>query len=98
MTPHRGRSHFRILGQPVRMLDQFAAGLGSEGTLAQPLDQLNPETGLQLPDLLADRRLAQVEPTRRRRKAPALHDLDKRCKLIEIEAPHLKVFLMVSIQ
>jgi hypothetical protein len=53
-----------------------------------PLDQTDAEPPFELADLEADRRLGQVEPRRRRRKAAQLDDHGKSFELVEVDAAH----------
>src|SRR5262245_47277763 len=74
----------------VRGRDQLAARRRGMRLLAQPFDQANAETPLELADLQADRRLRQVEPARGSRKTSALHYLEEGLQLVEVEPAHPK--------
>ena len=57
-----GRARGLQLGQgPRGVVEQDPAGLGGEGPLADPLQQRGAEVFLQQADVVAQRRLAQVQ-------------------------------------
>ena len=79
---------------PAGSLDERGAGRRGVRSLAQPLDQPHAEPPLELADLQAHGRLREVELARGGREAAELDDPQERPELIEVEAAHLKVFLI----
>jgi hypothetical protein len=73
------------------MGDHLAPGSGGEGVAADAPHQADAEALLQLANLNAHGRLAEIQPPRRRGKVALLHDLDEGAKLIKIEVAHLPV-------
>ena len=93
-TAHGRFGERAVVEDAARRLDQVAARRGGMRLLAHALDQPHVETPLELADLLAHRRLGEVEPARRGREAAELDDLDESPQLVEIEASHLKLPLI----
>jgi hypothetical protein len=50
-----------------------------------------------LPDLQADRGLRQAQVLGRRRKTATCNDLGKGMEVVQVQTPHLKVFLILTI-
>ena len=73
--------------------DEFTARNRGVRLLSETLDQLQTKSPFQFTYLQADRRLRQVEPTRRRGETAALDHFEKGPQLVEAEAPHSKISL-----
>ena len=78
----------------LRGIGKLAARHGGMGLPAETLDQPHAEAPLELADLQAHRRLRQVQPARRGGEAAVLDHLEKGPQLVEVEAAHLKEFLI----
>ena len=83
---------------PGCMVQKFAARRRRHRAAAHPLQQANAQALLELADLLADRRLGQVELGGRGREGAQPHDLGEGMDMIEIEAAHPKFLLMLFIR
>ena len=95
---HRRFGEVAIVEDAARRFDQVPAGHRGVRLLAHALDQPHVEAPLELADLLAHRRLGEIEPAGRGREAAELDDLDQGSQLVEVEAAHLKHQLMEMIR
>src|SRR5262249_50578081 len=84
---------FGLGNDPPSMHDQLAPRGRRESSLADALDEFQPTAVLEFTNLLADRRLRQVQALRRLGEAAEFNDFDQRAKLIEIQVPHNKASL-----
>src|SRR5262245_17699748 len=83
----------RMLGvghYPPTMRDQLASSWCGNGSLANAIYELQATAVFKLPDLLADRRLRQMQPLRGPGEAAEFRDFNQGTQLIEVQVPHDK--------
>ena len=88
-----GRDVAQFCTRPLLEVDHLPSAFGQQKpcacgphTALRPLEQRDPQGGLERRDLLGDGRLAHVARLGRGRDAPALHDREERVELMVVHA------------